>query len=108
MMIAPSLSWQALLPWFLRLPVLAHFRDYHLPDDVPRLRRLAATNADRPSVKVGGMAVMSRTCLYAGIGPMAPFVARVLGRSWQSSPSLLLRCWERGSTSSPAAEVDLH
>ena len=43
---------QAILPWFLRMPVLAHFRDFQLPDDVPRLRRWAATNADRPSVKV--------------------------------------------------------
>jgi len=43
---------QAILPWFLRMPALAHFRDFQLPDDVPRLRRWAAANADRPSVKV--------------------------------------------------------
>lgn len=47
-----SLVDAALLPWFQRLAVLKHFRGYSIPDDVPKLKRWAAANLDRASVKV--------------------------------------------------------
>ena len=39
-------------PWFERLPVLEHFRQFNLPTETPRLQRWWNTVRDRDSVKV--------------------------------------------------------